>query len=108
MRCGPIRTLFIAAGFLLVGAQVASADDDAGRENNVVAVVNRLDGKTRDKSHLAIVEDGDGTILEQNVAFAHASCTDCRTVAVAVQVVIVIGSPPDFRPLNAAIAQNEL
>jgi hypothetical protein len=43
-----------------------------------------------------------------NVARADSTdCTDCRTVAVAVQAVVVKGSPHTSAPTNAAIAVNE-
>jgi hypothetical protein len=43
-----------------------------------------------------------------NVARADSTdCTDCRTVAVAVQAVLVKGSPHTSAPTNAALAINE-
>jgi hypothetical protein len=43
-----------------------------------------------------------------NVARADSTdCTDCRTVSVAVQAVLVKGSPHTASPTNAAIAVNE-
>jgi hypothetical protein len=43
-----------------------------------------------------------------NVARSDSTdCTDCRTVAVAVQAVLVKGSPNTASPTNAAIAINE-
>jgi putative peptide zinc metalloprotease protein len=52
------------------------------------------------------VASGD-TVANENVASAYASCTDCRTVAAAVQVLVVDGSATDFRPVNVAVALNE-
>jgi hypothetical protein len=39
-------------------------------------------------------------------AYSH-DCTDCRTVAVAVQAVFVTGSPSTSEPKNVAVALNE-
>lgn len=47
-------------------------------------------------------------LLSANVARADSTdCTDCRTVAVAVQAVLVKGSPHTSAPTNAALAINE-
>ena len=35
----------------------------------------------------------DGVVDQQNLAVAYASCTDCQTVALAFQVVLVVGQP---------------
>jgi putative peptide zinc metalloprotease protein len=94
---------------LAVGAPLAHADDDDGfgGYNNVVNVVNREDGATRTRSRIAVPRVPGETVDNQNVAFAYASCTDCRTVAVAVQVVVVEGPVSTFAPGNGAAAVNE-
>lgn len=92
---------------LALGAPTAHADDDWSSKNNVVNVENRNDGATRVRSRAAVPEVPGPTVDNENVAIAYASCTDCRTVAVAVQVVVVEGSVNDFRPGNAAAAVNE-
>jgi putative peptide zinc metalloprotease protein len=94
---------------LAVGAPIARADDDEGfgGHNNVVKVVNQTDGATRTRSRVGVPEVGGETVDNQNVASAYASCTDCRTVAVAVQVVVVEGDVTTFTPGNAAVAVNE-
>jgi putative peptide zinc metalloprotease protein len=42
-----------------------------------------------------------------NTAIAYASCSNCTTVAIAIQIVFVVGSPSVFTPQNVAIAVNE-
>ena len=49
--------------------------------------------------------DGD-TALNRNEAYALASCRDCRTVAVAFQVVLLVGSVDVVVPQNLAAAVN--
>jgi putative peptide zinc metalloprotease protein len=49
--------------------------------------------------------DGD-TAVNRNEAFALASCTSCTTVAVAFQVVLLVGSVDVVVPQNAAVAVN--
>lgn len=46
------------------------------------------------------------TVVVRNVANARSSCVDCRTVAVAAQVVLVEGPVDTEAPVNAAVAVN--
>jgi hypothetical protein len=57
----------------------------------------------------AVPFDAKGTpVTDTNFAYAHSfNCTGCRTVAVAVQVVVVEGTPTNYQPQNAAVAVNE-
>ena len=50
--------------------------------------------------------DGEGAVDNRNEAYALASCTDCTTVAVAFQVVLVIGQSDAVAPVNVAVAAN--
>jgi putative peptide zinc metalloprotease protein len=43
-----------------------------------------------------------------NAAVAYASCTDCQTIAVAIQVVFIMDDASTITPENVAIAINEL
>jgi putative peptide zinc metalloprotease protein len=90
------------------GAPAARADDGVrGASNNIVNVVNRSDGASRVRARSAVPQVDGSTVDNTNIASAYASCTDCRTVAVAVQVVVVEGQVTDFEPGNAAVALNE-
>ena len=98
----------VVALAVVLGTPAAHADDGVrGAANNVVNVVNRTDGNTRVQARTAVPEVDTPTVDNTNVASAYASCTDCRTVAVAVQVVLVEGPVTDFEPGNAAVALNE-
>jgi len=66
-----------AATFLAPGAALA--------QDNTAVAVNKKDGKS---------------------VFKLASCTDCRTVAAAIQVVLVAGDSTTFTPENTAVAIN--
>jgi len=96
----------IVATISMAGAPRAFAGD-AGGANNVVSVQNQRTGAVLARSRTAVAHDPGPTVSNDNQAYAHASCTDCRTVAVAVQVVLVEGPTSDFRPTNAAVALNE-
>jgi putative peptide zinc metalloprotease protein len=75
--------------------------------DNRVVVVNTTDGATRHSTSLSLVWVTGGDAVDQwNEAWALASCTGCRTVAIAFQVVLAVGSSPVVTPVNAAVAVN--
>jgi putative peptide zinc metalloprotease protein len=98
---------FVAAGAPLATGAVAHADGFAESTNNYVYVYNTTDNALRSRAGATVAHAPGNTVANQNIAYAKASCTGCRTVAVAVQVVIVEGAGTDFRPANAAVALNE-
>jgi putative peptide zinc metalloprotease protein len=68
--------------------------------------VNTADGAVRYAVSFALVwADGD-TALQRNEAYALAGCTGCTTVAVAFQVVLVLGSVHVVAPQNLSAAVN--
>lgn len=80
--------------------------DDVGRTHNHVQLINRQDGNLRHKGRIAIAEEADGVVDNTNLALAFASCTDCRTAAAAIQVIVLEAQASDVRPANAAVAVN--
>jgi putative peptide zinc metalloprotease protein len=73
--------------------------------DNQALAVNTVDGSVRyDVSFSLVWADDD--VLSTNEAYALASCRDCRTVAVAFQVVLVLGSVDVVVPQNHAVAAN--
>jgi putative peptide zinc metalloprotease protein len=93
----------IVAATALAGPPPAGADGPANR----VMAVNQSDGRVATMARTALMQDPGPAVGAENVALARASCSDCRTVAVAVEVVTVDGPVTDFHPLNAAVAVNE-
>ena len=74
--------------------------------DNQALAVNTEDGSvTYDVTFALVWADGDA-VLNRNEAHALASCRDCRTVAVAFQVVLVLGSVDVVVPQNLAAAVN--
>ena len=73
---------------------------------NVIVEVNTHDGKTESKTGLSVKHES-GDVYNTNAAAATSSCNECRTVAVAVQVVLVTGSPSNVVPQNLALAFND-
>jgi putative peptide zinc metalloprotease protein len=77
-----------------------------GTGDNRALAVNTTDGSvTYDVSFSLVWADG-STALNKNEAYAFASCTGCRTVAVAFQVVLVAGQVDVVVPQNLSGALN--
>jgi hypothetical protein len=78
----------------------------AGGPRNEVHLENKenLRFKARASIKLHRIENGD--VDPRNAAFALGSCTDCQTIAVAVQVVIYKRGAPTVAPQNVAAAVN--
>jgi putative peptide zinc metalloprotease protein len=108
------------AGLLSAGLVVARAVDgtpatdttadatNAGSkgDTNVAGAVNTKDGKTVYAIRLKLVQTTADTVDSTNVAAAAASCTDCTTVAIAFEGVLVAGDPATVDPTNLALAYN--
>jgi putative peptide zinc metalloprotease protein len=77
-----------------------------GAGDNQAMAVNTTDGSTLYDVAFALVwADGD-TVANSNEAYALASCAGCQTVAVAFQVVLVVGEANVVVPENVAAAVN--
>jgi putative peptide zinc metalloprotease protein len=77
-----------------------------GEGGNQALAVNTADGGTVYDVAFALVWVTDGSATERNEAYALASCRDCVTVAVAFQVVLVLGEADLVIPQNIAAAVN--
>jgi putative peptide zinc metalloprotease protein len=83
-----------------------TAGSPGASTDNVAAAVNTGDGRTVYALALKIVQTDDPVVDAGNAAVAVASCTDCQTVAIALEAVLVAGSPTVFEPTNIALAIN--
>jgi putative peptide zinc metalloprotease protein len=77
-----------------------------GEGDNQALAVNTEDGSVAYDVAFALVWADEDTVLNRNEAYALASCTGCRTVAVAFQVVLLIGSVDVVVPQNISAAVN--
>jgi len=99
-----ILTLLFAALLALAIAVMPAA---AGGGNNVVIVDNETAGQTLVDSSTQVIPVPSDSVTSSNVAIAvNANCTGCHSTAVAVQILIVRGTPSNFQPGNAAAAAN--
>ncbi|GAA2733980.1 hypothetical protein GCM10009867_13080 [Pedococcus aerophilus] len=77
-----------------------------GEGDNQAMAVNTTDGSSLYDVAFALVwADGD-TVANANEAYALASCTGCQAVAVAFQVVVIVGDAQVIVPENVAAAVN--
>ena len=77
-----------------------------GAGDTQALAVNTTDGTSLYDVAFALVwADGD-TVTNTNEAYALASCTDCQAVAVAFQVVVIVGDAHVAVPQNIAAAVN--
>jgi putative peptide zinc metalloprotease protein len=91
----------MAAAIAIVAPAVAPA---AAQENDATAV-NKKDGKSVFKLAFQVKQVNDSDVDAENSATAFASCEDCRTVAAAIQVVLVT-DPDSLEAENSAVAIN--
>lgn len=84
-----------------------AADEPSGGDTNQAVAVNTEDGASVFRLAFSIRQVTDGVVDQENLAYAYASCTDCRTVALAFQVVIVVGDANYVAPVNQSVAVND-
>jgi hypothetical protein len=98
--------VLVTVGFMPTAGQ---ADEAAGTGPDNVVWVQTTGVNARDQRSGTQVElFGGDDLRSANVARADSTdCTDCRTVAVAVQAVFATGNPSTVAPTNAAIALNQ-
>lgn len=77
-----------------------------GGAKNVVKVNNRTDDRRRLRGRIQLNQIPGPTVEPVNYAEAHASCTDCETIAVALQVNLIDRDARKVTPQNAAVAIN--
>jgi putative peptide zinc metalloprotease protein len=100
----------LASAASVVAASPAAADDgdsNGGSPINTAIVENTTDNSSVFELAFDVRRIiGESTVAPGNAAIAIASCANCQTVAIAVQIVFVVGSPTVFAPENAAVAVN--
>ncbi|HEX6501478.1 MAG TPA: hypothetical protein VF054_20960 [Micromonosporaceae bacterium] len=77
-----------------------------GADGNQALAVTTVNGSTTYDVAFAMVWETDGDVENRNEAYAFASCRDCRAVAVAFQVVLVVGRAGIVAPQNLSGAVN--
>jgi putative peptide zinc metalloprotease protein len=101
-----MRRLAVAAAALtLVGV---AAPARAGGGDTTAIAINTKDGFDLFKLAFQIRRATGDVVDNGNGAVAYASCTDCQTIALAIQIVLISGTDAStVSPENVAIAINE-
>jgi hypothetical protein len=115
-RRGRMGTMFLVLALSIVpfGGAVAqetttpppTPDFEGSGGKNVVIVINQTDGRLASRAGILFGRASGPSVVPENIASATSSCVDCRTVAVAIQAVVVISDPNVASPRNAAAAVN--
>jgi putative peptide zinc metalloprotease protein len=95
-----LLTLLVAAGFSAAWPAHARAQD------NTAIAINTKDGSALFKFAFSVKRVAGDVVDNGNAAVAFASCENCRTVAIAIQIVLVTGDPSVVTPTNLALAFN--
>ena len=95
---------FLLALVALAAPGIAHAED-SGQDNAAIAV-NTKDGSSLFKLAFKIRRVAGDAVTATNAAVSYASCTSCRTTAIAFEIVLVTGNPSTVTPTNVAIAVN--
>ncbi|MGH2756345.1 MAG: hypothetical protein ACRDI3_00990 [Actinomycetota bacterium] len=75
--------------------------------DNVAVAINERDGSSVFRLSFTVLRISGNEITPMNVALAVGRCSDCLTVAIALQVVVVLGDAETIAPVNVAAAINE-
>ena len=97
-----VAALVATAAFALQPLPAAAA----GGPSNVVMAMNRTDGRLAIQSNLQLVREPGMVAAPLNFAMANASCTDCQTIAVALQLNFASTDAHLIAPQNVAVASN--
>jgi putative peptide zinc metalloprotease protein len=103
-----VRRLTALLAALTLALGIAVGAPGAAHADNAAVAVNTKDGSSVFRFAFAIRHVMGDVVDETNSAVAYASCTDCRTTAIAIEIVLVAGSPSMFTPTNQAFAINYL
>jgi hypothetical protein len=96
-------------GFVLASGPTAVAAPLGGQTwaHTRAVLVNHVDDSDRSRSAFDVRVTRTAVVVASNLAVANSRCDDCRTVAVAFQVVVAGGGPTDVYVTNDSAAVNE-
>ena len=93
----------LTAVILVVGVPASPASAQA---DTTAVAINTHDGGSVFRLAFSVRRVMDETVDQGNAAVAYASCTDCQTVAISFQIVLVMSDPDVVTPENLALAIN--
>lgn len=99
------RSAVLLAATALATVLVAAPAPARAGDTTAVAI-NTRDGMDMFRLAFRISRVMSDTVDTSNAAAAVSSCTDCETVAIAIQVVLILSDPTVVAPENLAVALN--
>lgn len=78
----------------------------AGGAHNIVQVINQQDTSFKSDGRIEVKEIPGDNVGPVNEAYAYSSCTNCKTLAVALQIIVRNANAHNVQPQNAAVAVN--
>ena len=100
------KIAIVVSACLLATTMSVGVASPALAQDNAAVAVNTKDGSSIFKFAFNIHRSMGEVVDNTNAAVAYASCEDCTTIAVAIQVVLVMGDPEVVTPTNLALALN--
>jgi putative peptide zinc metalloprotease protein len=102
------RLLLVSAVVAAVVGFTALRPDVAHAQDTAAVAVNTKDGSSIFRLAFAIKRAAGDVVDNANAAVSFASCNECQTIAISIQVVFVTGDPEVVSPQNIALAYNVL
>ena len=99
--------LLVVAAFALPGfAHADSGGNGCPSGANCAIAINTTNNSSLFEFAFAVRHVLGDVVDQQNGAVAYSSCESCQTTAIAIQIVLVEGTPTTVSPQNAAVAVN--
>jgi putative peptide zinc metalloprotease protein len=104
---GPVAGPAWSQGSPTPSPDSTSSGEASNGGNTIALAINTKDGSDVFKVAFAIKRAMGDVVDNVNAAVAFASCTDCNTVAISIQAVLILNDPSVVTPTNVAIAINQ-
>jgi hypothetical protein len=102
-----LLTLLLALAVAGVAPAAAWAEDgDESGDDNAAIAINTQNGASIFDFAFSIRRVASDVVDQTNTAVAFNQCEECRAVAVAIQIVLVVGQPSVVTPGNLAVSVN--
>jgi hypothetical protein len=102
------RLVLLLLALVALGAPgLARADDTGGGGANSAVAINTKDDSSLFKFAFAVRHVLGDVVDQANGAASFSSCESCQTTAIAIELVLVEGTPSTVTPTNVAISINQ-
>lgn len=86
--------------------QTGATAANGGGGNNVVQAINHADNHVQIRTGITLTRVPGSTVRSSNIATSYSSCSNCQTLSVALQIVLISKTARDVQPANVATAVN--